>query len=88
MYAQCDRASADASNRQRVVNFSGGRIINRKRLHAGQLQLFRMRWCLNHREARALGEIFKQKAFVMKLVGRGNGARALQQVQRRNVGGF
>ena len=40
------------------------------------------------RETGALGKVLKQKSFVVKLVRRRNGARALQQIKGCGVGGL
>ena len=87
MDTQRDAAGTQALDGQGVINLSGAGIIDRERTHGGQRQLFGMLRRRDGRKARPPGEVLKQKALVVKLVGRCNRARLLQQIQRRDMAG-
>ncbi|MNV21950.1 hypothetical protein D3C71_1129030 [compost metagenome] len=85
--AQHHGARAQALHRQRIVDFGGLRVIDGIRLRGGQRQLVRNGGCGDGGKACALGEVLEQEALPVELVGRIDGARLLQQVERRGVRG-
>ena len=85
--AQHHGAGAQALHRQRIVDFSGLRIVDGIGLHRCQRQVRRRLRRCQRRKARALGKVFEQEALPVELVGRVDGARLLQQIERRGVRG-
>ena len=85
--AHGDLGAAQALHRQGVVDFGGLRVVDGVGLHVGQRQIVRGAGRLQGWKLGALGKVFKQKPLPMEFVGRGDGTRALQQGQRRHLGG-
>ena len=88
--AQRDLPAAQSLDGERVVNFGGLRVVNGIRLHASQRQVICGRQRSGQRlrrKLRAFGKVLEQKALPVKLVGRGDGARVLQQLQRGQLRG-
>ena len=78
-------AAAQTPDRERIVNFGGRRIVDRKRGDLRQRQRVGERRHIQGREPGALGEIFEGKTLPMKLVGRIDSAGFLQQSQGRDL---
>ena len=86
MNAERDAATAQSAHRQRIVDLGGAGIVDREGLHPGQRQLRIVdERGLQRRKAGALGKMLEQEALPVELVGRVDGAGALQQVQRGHL---
>ncbi|MNS41413.1 hypothetical protein D3C72_737640 [compost metagenome] len=86
--ADRDGVAAHALHGQRVVDFGGLRVVDREGPHAfGQRQVVGDGRRRERGKAGALGEVLEQEAPPVELVGRIDGAGALQQIERRALRG-
>ena len=87
VHAQRDAAGAESGHGQGIVDLGGAGVVDREGLHVGERQPGVVDPGRGQRrEAGAVREELEQEALPVELVGRRNGARALQQLQGRELG--
>jgi len=86
--AHGDGATAQALQREGIVDFGGVRVVNGERLHIGQRQFVGDGRGLQLREARAFGKPLEQESLPVEVPGRVDRAGLLKQVQWRLLAGL